>query len=56
MPSRSEKQKKLMCIAESIKKGKTPQTYSPQAARISEQMSEKQLKEFCETPVKDEGK
>jgi hypothetical protein len=51
MPSRSVKQKKLMCIAESMKKVKTPKNYSPAAARISEQMNEEQLKEFCENPI-----
>ena len=51
MPSRSKKQQKLMCIAQSMKQGKTPKSYSPQAAKISEQMSEEQLKEFCENPV-----
>jgi hypothetical protein len=53
MPSSSNKQRKLMCIAESMKKGKTPKSYSKEAARISEQMNEQQLKEFCEAPVKD---
>jgi hypothetical protein len=56
MPSKSVKQKKLMCIAESMKKGKTPKTYSSVAAKISDQMSEDQLKEFCEAPVKEDGK
>ncbi len=51
MPSSSEKQKKLMCIALSMKQGKTPKSYSREAARISEEMSEEQLKEFCELPV-----
>ncbi len=53
MPSTSKKQKKLMCIAESIKLGKTPDTYSKRAAKIAESMSEEKLKEFCEAPVKE---
>ncbi len=51
MPSTSEKQKKLMCIALSMKQGKTPKSYSREAARISEEMSEEQLREFCELPL-----
>ncbi len=53
MPSTSEKQRKLMCIALAMKQGKTPKSYSKEAARISEEMSEEQLKEFCEAPVKE---
>ena len=55
MPSTSKRQQKLMCIAESMKRGKTPECYSAQAGKISEQMTEEQLKEFCEAPVKKEG-
>ncbi|WP_158513483.1 DUF3008 family protein [Dehalogenimonas formicexedens] len=54
MPSTSKKQQKVMCIAESIKKGKTPAGYSRQAAKIAGSMSEEQLKEFCETPVREQ--
>jgi hypothetical protein len=52
MPSTSKRQQKIMCIAESIKKGKTPASYSTQGAKIARSMSEEKLKEFCETPVK----
>ncbi len=53
MPSTSKKQKRLMCIAQSIKKGKTPASYSKQASKVAESMSEEKLKEFCEEPVKE---
>jgi hypothetical protein len=51
MPSKSTRQQRVMCIAESIKQGKKPKSCSKQAAKISEQMSERQLKDFCESPV-----
>ena len=54
MPSTTRKQQKLMCIAQSIKKGKTPASYSKQAAKVADSMSEAELKEFCESPVKKE--
>ncbi len=54
MPSVSRKQQKLMCIAKSIKQGKTPKSYSQQAAKVADSMSEEKLKEFCESPVKKE--
>jgi len=54
MPSKSAKQKRLMCIAQSIKQGKTPASYSKQAAKVAESMSEEKLKEFCEEPVQEE--
>jgi hypothetical protein len=34
-----------------MKQGKTPKSYSREAAKISEEMSEEQLKEFCEEPI-----
>jgi hypothetical protein len=43
-----------MCIALSMKHGKTPKSYSKEAAKISDEMSEEQLKEFCEEPIKRE--
>ncbi len=52
MPSTSEKQRKLMCIALAMKQGKTSKSYSKEAARLSEEMTEEQLIEFCEEPVK----
>jgi len=47
MPATSDKQRKLFCIALSIKKGETPKTYSKQAAKMAEQMSESQLADYC---------
>lgn len=52
MPAASENQRKLMCIALSIKQGKTKASYSKEAAKMAEQMSEKQLSDYCGTPIK----
>jgi len=52
VPSVNEKQKTLMCIALSIKKGETPESYSKEAARISQQMSVEQLEDYCKSKVK----
>jgi len=52
MPATSENQRTLFCIALSIKRGKTPASYSKQAAKMAEEMSEEQLKEYCSAPVK----
>lgn len=53
MPSVSEDQRQLFCIALSIKQGKTPKSYSKQAAKMASEMSEKQLKDYCESKVKE---
>lgn len=50
-PSTSEQQRKLMCIALSIKRGETPASYSAEAARLAETMSEADLKDYCESPI-----
>lgn len=47
MPAQSEQQRRLMCLALSIKQGLTPRSKSAEAARIADEMSEKQLREFC---------
>jgi len=47
MPATSESQRKLSCIALSIKKGGTPASYSKQAAKMAETMSEQQLEDYC---------
>ncbi len=52
MPAASGKQKTLMCIALSIKKGETPATYSKKAASMAEKMSVEQLEEYCQSKVK----
>ena len=52
MPAVSKDQRTLFCVALSIKQGKTDKSYSAQAAKMAETMSEEQLKEYCERPVK----
>ena len=53
MPATSEAQRKLFCIALSIKKGETPKNYSAQAAKLAEGNSEETLSHYCEEPVKE---
>lgn len=47
MPSTSENQQTLACIALSIKRGETPRSYSKKAAEMADSMSEEQLREYC---------
>jgi len=47
----SKNQKTLACIALSIKRGKTKSSYSAQAAKMSESMSEEKLAEWCSGPI-----
>ena len=51
MPSVSEKQRRAMCLALSIKLGKVKASKSPQAAKMARQMSVKQLSDFCHSPI-----
>lgn len=51
MPATSKEQRTLFCIAQSIKEGKTPASYSKQAAKMAETMSLEKLKEYCGRPV-----
>jgi len=51
-PAVSEQQRKLFCIALSIKRGKTPKGYSPEAAEMAKTMTLKQLRDYCGSPVK----
>ncbi len=46
MPARSERQRRLAGIALAIKRGYTPRSYSPEAARMAESMSEEQLRHY----------
>ncbi len=46
MPAVSEKQRRLMGIALAIKRGKTPKSYSPSAAKVAETMTVDQLREY----------
>ena len=52
MPATSEAQRKLMCIALSMKRGKTERSYSKEAARLAESMSEEDLVDYCGSKVK----
>lgn len=52
MPATSKKQKTMFCIALSMKMGKTPKNYSAQAAKMSETMTDKQLEDYCQSPIK----
>jgi hypothetical protein len=47
-PAKTEDQRQLFCIALSIKRGKTPRSYSKQAAKMADEMSEEVLREYCE--------
>lgn len=51
-PAVSEKQRRIFCVALSIKKGDTPKSYSKQAAKMAAEMSEKQLADYCKSQVK----
>ena len=51
-PATSSNQRKLFCIAQSIKEGKTPKSFSKQAAKIASTTSLETIKEFCEQPIK----
>ena len=46
-PSVNESQRRLMCLALSIKLGKTPKSKSPEAAKMANEMSIKELSDFC---------
>lgn len=50
----NEDQQKLACIALSIKRGKTPASYSEEAADMAESMDEGKLAEWCSGPIKKE--
>lgn len=53
MPAESEAQRKLMCIALSIKRGKTEASYSKEAAKLASSMSEEELVKYCGSKVKE---
>jgi len=50
----SEAQRKLACIALSIRRGETKSSYSKQAAEMAKSMSEEKLAEWCSAKVKKE--
>jgi len=43
----SDSQRKLACVALSIKRGETKSSYSKEAASMAESMSEDKLSEWC---------
>ena len=49
MPAVSKQQQTLACIALSIKRGETGKSYSKEATKMAESMTEQQLKDFCES-------
>jgi len=51
-PATSERQRKLAGIALSMKRGETPESYSPEAYEMARSMSEKELRKFASKPVK----
>ncbi len=52
MPAYSEVQRKLAGIALSIKRGKTPRSYSKEAAAMADSMTEAELEKFAHSVVK----
>ena len=47
MPSVSESQRKLAGIALSIKRGKTPRSYSKEATKMADSMTEEELEKYA---------
>lgn len=47
MPAISEGQRRLAGIALAIKRGETPRSYSKEAAKMADTMTEKQLREYA---------
>jgi hypothetical protein len=56
MPAVSERQRKAMAIALSIKRGETPKSYSPKLAKLAKSMSEQQLRDFAKKRKKRKNK
>ena len=52
MPAVSKKQRRLMGLALSVKRGKTPKSYSKAATKAARTMSKKQLSHFAKTDEK----
>ena len=53
MPT-SENQRTLACIALAMKRGETPRSYSTEAAKMADSMSEEKLSEWCKGPIEKE--
>lgn len=56
MPATSERQKRAACFALSIKRGETPRSEvtSEEILNMADSMTEEELKEYCQAPVKKE--
>ena len=53
MPASSEKMRRYMCTAWSVKKGeRSESSVSKRVAETARKMTLSQLKDFCESPVK----
>jgi len=50
MPAASERQRKLAGIALAMKRGETPRSYSKEAAKMADSMTEGQLEEYARKP------
>ena len=52
MPSVSPKQRRLMCLALSVKLGKrSAKSVSPEIRKMAKSMSIKDLSDFCHSPI-----
>ncbi len=56
MPPVSEEQRRLAGIALSIKRSQTPRSYSKEAAKMADSLTETQLEEFARRVQKKESK
>ena len=54
-PAVSENQRTLACIALAIKRGETPRSYSAEAAKMADSMSEEELELYCKSKVEKKG-
>jgi len=54
MPAETKDARIKWCIALGIKRGETPRSYSPSAAKMADENSEETLREFCKSPSKEE--
>ena len=54
MPAVSERQRRTACLALAIKRGERPRSSAKtdEAGYMVDSMSEEELKDFCEQPVK----
>jgi len=54
MPATSERQRRAMCLALSVKLGKrSAESVSPEIRKMAESMSVKDLSDFCHSDVKE---